>query len=198
MIFLSFLLNIVIFLIWLYILSVLKRSGTAGFAYFFGSVTTIIFLVVYCSDLVLPIVSQVTLSVVKFFGDLTGFYETYVNYGMICVNTDGQLQMYLDYECAGVFEIFAFASSALFFPLYKDFKKISVVCGGIVWVILCNVIRLLFISFSTAICGTWFYEIAHGFIGRIFIFYPLIIFMWWKLFTRPQILAQKVGDFTYD
>lgn len=188
----------VLFIIWLYFLSVLKRSETAGFAYFFGSISCIIFLVLCCSDFVLPIVSRITLQVVKLFGDATNLYETYINYGMICVNTDSQVQMYLDYECAGVFEIFIFASSALFFPLYKNIKKIVVMITGILWVMFANILRLIFIAGSTSILGSGFYLAAHGFIGRFIIFYPLAVFMWWKLFTKPQILAQKVGDFNYD
>lgn len=189
---------IALFLIWLYIISVLKRSGAAGWAYYFGLCTTVIFLVIYCRDFCMPIISQITLRICSILGDMTGLYTTYVNYGVICVDTDTQVQMYLDYECAGVFEMFMFAASALFFPLYKNIKKILVLCTGLLWVLFANVLRIIFIASSTSILGSWFYLTAHGFIGRLLIFYPLAVFMWWKLFTKPQIMAQKVGAFTYD
>ena len=110
---------IVTFIIWIYVLTVLKR-GKLEFWYFIaGSVGLFIYMLILVEPVILAPLQKAVSAVAGMFGDMTGIYESYFNKNVIFISTgDTNLSMYIDYECSGIIEILAFLALLWFFPLY--------------------------------------------------------------------------------
>ena len=115
---------IVTFIIWIYVLTVLKR-GKLEFWYFIaGSVGLFIYMLILVEPVILAPLQKAVSAVAGMFGDMTGIYESYFNKNVIFISTgDTNLSMYIDYECSGIIEILAFLALLWFFPLYHTYEK---------------------------------------------------------------------------
>lgn len=137
---------IVTFIIWIYVLTVLKR-GKLEFWYFIaGSVGLFIYMLILVEPVILAPLQKAVSAVAGMFGDMTGIYESYFNKNVIFISTgDTNLSMYIDYECSGIIEILAFLALLWFFPLYHTYEKsvLSVVGGFAIFV--SNVLRIFVI-----------------------------------------------------
>ena len=94
---------IVTFIIWIYVLTVLKR-GKLEFWYFIaGSVGLFIYMLILVEPVILAPLQKAVSAVAGMFGDMTGIYESYFNKNVIFISTgDTNLSMYIDYECSGM------------------------------------------------------------------------------------------------
>ena len=63
--------------------------------------------------------------------------------------------------------------------------------------IMANVIRVTFICVIIHFFGGSAYYVAHTYLGRI-LFYALSVGLYFYVFTKEQIVRQKVGGFSYD
>ena len=189
---------IVTFIIWIYVLTVLKR-GKLEFWYFIaGSVGLFIYMLILVEPVILAPLQKAVSAVAGMFGDMTGIYESYFNKNVIFISTgDTNLSMYIDYECSGIIEILAFWALLWFFPLYHTYEKsvLSVVGGLAIFV--SNVLRIFVICLIIYMFGESSYFIAHTIIGRL-VFYACTVALYFFAFTKSQIIRQKVGGFKFD
>ncbi|WP_310603453.1 exosortase family protein XrtG [Anaerosporobacter sp.] len=186
------------FLIWLYILSVLRR-GKLNFWYFMiGSVGMFVFSMVYIQPiLTIPLTKAVTM-VSGSIGKGLQMFEGYPEYAILFIkNTNGAISLIVDYECAGIIEMAAFFSLLVFFAVYTPVEKILVGISGGFYLFFANVLRLVVIGVIVAIFGNRAYYLAHTIVGRL-IFYGLSMLLYYVVFTKAQIIRQKVGSFGYD
>jgi exosortase family protein XrtG len=169
------------------------------FWYFlFGSVGTFIFMLVWLEPvLTVPLTDGVAV-IAGFLGDATKFYKSYFEYGVLFINSRNyNISLYIDYECSGIIEIMAFSSMLWFFSVYHVYEKVIVNILGFLWIFMANVLRIFVICTLIYFFGNDIFYFAHTIFGRI-IFYGLSIALYFHVFTRPQIMRQKIGSFKYE
>ena len=185
------------FIVWVYILTVLSRAKLTFFKFLVGSVGLFLLLMIILQPRVTVPLARAVAASAGVFGNLSGMFKSYSQYSLIFVeNGMNSISMYIDYECSGVIEIFAFVSLVTFFPLYNWVEKIAVNIVGFLWIFASNIIRLLVICTLVYFFGNDIYFFAHAIFGRI-VFYGLSIMLYFYVFTRSQIVRQKVGKFGY-
>lgn len=193
--------NFILFMciiLWLYILSVLKRSNLVYQRFIVGSVGLFSILLLYLKPRITVYLAKLITLLAGLIGNVFSSFSSYPRYGMIFIDsTKGAISLYVDYECAGLIEILVFISLVLFFPLFKTLEKLWISLFGTIYIIFSNIIRILSICFILYKYGPTSYYIAHTVVGRL-LFYLLSIFLYFVIFTRKQINQQKVGNFNYD
>jgi len=190
-------LAIVFFILWIYLLTVLKRGKTEFFHFLVGSVGAFVFCMLWLHPLLTnPVIKMVTAMTGRI-GKITGFFDSYYQFGALFVNC-GQdfIAMYIDYECSGIVEIFVFSCLLWFFPVYSLIEKAIIDIAGIMYIVFANVLRISLICIVIHFFGNDSYFIAHTVLGRI-IFYGMSVLLYFYVFTKSQILRQKVGKFNY-
>ena len=126
-----------------------------------------------------------------------GIFSAYYKYGVVFVDSRaGAISLLIDFECSGILEIMAYLSLLAFFQAYSRYERIAVGVIGTVYIILANAIRITVIGVIIYYKGMSAYYMAHTFVGRI-VFYGLSIMLYFIVFTKAQIVRQKVGGFTY-
>ena len=114
------------------------------------------------------------------------------------MNSDaGAITLQIDFECSGVIEMLAFLALLWFFPVYDKYERVVVSMIGVMAIFLANVLRIFFICLLVHIWGIDMYFFAHTIFARI-LFYGCTVFLYFYVFTKPQIVRQKVGAFRYD
>jgi len=185
------------FLIWLYILWVFKRGKLDFFKFVVGSVGFFVFMMIWVQPVATDPLSKAVTSVSGIIGDITGIFKSYPEYNMVFISRpEGAISLYIDYECSGIIEIMAFTAMLWFFPVYNLGEKVIVNLLGVTWIFVANVLRILSICLTVYFFGNDAYYLAHTIIGRI-IFYALSVILYFHVFTRSQIIRQKVGNFNY-
>ena len=125
-------------------------------------------------------------------------FTSYFKYGVIFVNSDaGAITLQIDFECSGVIEMLAFLALLWFFPVYDKYERVVVSMIGVMAIFFANVLRIFFICLLVHIWGIDMYFFAHTIFARI-LFYGCTVFLYFYVFTKPQIVRQKVGAFRYD
>lgn len=159
---------------------------------------SLLYMLILVEPVILAPLQKAVSAVAGMFGDMTGIYESYFNKNVIFISTgDTNLSMYIDYECSGIIEILAFLALLWFFPLYHTYEKsvLSVVGGFAIFV--SNVLRIFVICLIIYMFGESSYFIAHTIIGRL-VFYACTVALYFFVFTKSQIIRQKVGGFKFD
>lgn len=187
----------VLFVVWLYILRICRKSELWAWRFVIGSGGAFVFMMIFIRPyLTLPL-ARVVASIAGIIGNVTGLFSSYFKYGVIFINSKaGAISLLIDFECSGILEILAFLSLLIFFRVYDFFERIIVGIVGVCYIILANVIRILSICVIIYIFGVDSYYVAHTFVGRL-IFYGLSILLYFIVFTKAQIVRQRVGGFSY-
>lgn len=190
-------LYLILILIWVYLLRVLSKAKLDFFKFMLGSVGLFLFLMILVQPIAtLPLAKAVT-ATTGIFGELTSMFKAYYQYTIIFIDQGKDaISLFVDYECAGIIEILAFVSLLWFFPLYSFVEKAVLSVLGVLWIFAANVIRLLVIITLVYFFGNDIFFFAHAIFGRI-IFYGLAVIMYFNVFTRSQIIRQKIGKFSY-
>lgn len=190
--------SIVIFILWIYLLTVQKR-GKLDFWYFItGSVGLFIFSIIWIEPVIVGPMQKAVAAVSGIPGQLTGIYESYFQKGIIFISTGGtSLSLYIDFECSGIIETLAFFALLWFFPVYRLYEKVVVSIMGGLLIFASNVLRIFVICFTVYLFGGDMYFLAHTIIGRL-VFYACTITLYFYVFTKSQIIRQKVGGFRYE
>lgn len=189
---------IVLFIVWIYVLTVLKRGKLAFWYFCLGSVGLFLFLLVWVQPLVIVPLTRAVTAVTGIVGQLTGLYDSYYQYALLFIRNGGEsISLSIDYECSGVIEIMAFSALLWFFSVYSLYEKLLVNIIGFVVIFLSNVLRIFVICLMVHIWGNDVYFLAHTIFGRL-IFYACSIALYFYVFTKSQIVRQKVGSFKYD
>lgn len=194
----SVIITIVLVLVWLYVLHLLTKSELSFWRFLVGSAGTFIFGMVWIRPYLTHPLAQVVAAISGIIGQITGFYDTYFKYGVIFVNTvmGDSMTLVIDFECSGILEILAFLSLLIFFKAYTKTEKLIVGSIGTILLILFNALRITIICLMIHFGGTTMYYAAHTFVGRI-VFYVLSVALYFYVFTRTQVIRQKVGGFKY-
>lgn len=192
-----YLIGIVLGVLWLYLLHVLKKSKLNFWHFALGSAGLFIFMMVYLRPVVTQPLAQVIAAIAGIPGGIFDLYTAYFKYGIIFVQSaEGAISLMIDFECSGVIEIMAFISLLLFYDVYTRMEKVIVSLVGISSLILANAVRITIICIIIHFMGVSAYYVAHAFIGRI-IFYAFSVALYFYVFTKPQIIKQRVGGFSY-
>lgn len=142
--------------------------------------------------------SKAVSAVAGVIGGLTHLYDSYFQQGILFIQNGGtSLSLYIDFECSGVIEMLAFLALLWFFPVYDKYERVVVSMIGVMAIFLANVLRIFFICLLVHIWGIDMYFFAHTIFARI-LFYGCTVFLYFYVFTKPQIVRQKVGAFRYD
>jgi exosortase family protein XrtG len=182
---------------WLYLLWVLTRTKLYFWKFLVGSLGLFIFLMVLVQPILSQPLARCVAALAGLFGRLNGAYTAYFKYGILYVGTStGSMTLKIDFECSGIIEIMAFLCLLIFFRVYRLHEKLVVGVLGTASLILANALRITIICLTLHYFGTDAYYIAHTLIGRIF-FYVLTVFLYFYVFTRPQVIQTKVGSFSY-
>lgn len=185
-------------LLWIYILSALKR-GKLGFWYFItGSVGMFVFYMILLQPLLTIPLQKAVAAVAGILGSASGMFESYFQQGILFVPYDtGAISLYIDYECSGIIEIGAYLSLLVFFQVYSKQEKLVLSIIGSLGIFCANVLRIFIIGSLIHIWGSSIYFAAHTIIGRM-VFYGFTIVLYFYVFTRGQIKRQRIGKFNYD
>lgn len=189
---------IVLFVIWIYSLTIFKRKKLEFFHFLVGSIGMFLFSFAVLKNIMTDVLTTLTCYLTGLLGNLLGFFKAYTTHAILFVeNMDGPISLYVDFECGGVIEILVFISLISFFSVYKVWEKIWISVAGTVWIMAANIIRLFSICLIINRFGNESYYMAHTIVGRL-IFYALSIVLYFYVFTRAQIRRQRVGEFGYD
>lgn len=191
-------LYVVLFIVWIYILTVFKRRKLEFFYFLLGSIGTFLFAFALLRNVLTNILTTLTCFLTGLLGNALGIFKAYTSHSILFVeNAEGPISLYVDFECGGVIEILVFLSLIWFFAVYNVKQKLGISLIGIVWIIAANIIRLFSICLIINKFGNESYYVAHTIVGRL-IFYALSIILYFYVFTRAQIRKQRVGEFGYD
>lgn len=174
-------------IIWIYLLSVLKRAKLTAFSFIVGSVGLFFILMAISSPYWIWFFTHDVIDGVDWFGRLTGMSQTYVKYGLVyIVNHSSPVTMSIDYECSGIIETMAFVSLLAFYPTYTHKEKVFYLILGVLWIYLANVFRLIIVIVVVHLGGANVFYLAHSILGRI-AFYLLIIALYYNVFTYSRL-----------
>lgn len=187
----------VLFIIWIYVLSVFKKRKLAAFHYIVGAAGLFAFIFVLFKKPLTIWISYVVLYIMDAIGQATGFFTVFSDYNLIFIdNSQAAISMYIDYECCGVIEILVLVCLVVFYPMFGLLKRIFYSILGVIYVMAANVIRLFIVSIVIYRFGNNSYYVSHAIVGRI-IFYILTILLYFYMLSYNQIKNQKVGKFDY-
>lgn len=182
---------------WSYAIYVLWRAKLTFFKFLVGSVGMFVLLMLLLQPILTAPLAKAVAAVTGLIGEWTGAFYSYYQYSLVFIRHGADsISLYVDYECSGIIEIFAFSSLLWFFPLYSIVEKLVVNIIGILWIFLSNIIRMTSICLLVYFFGNDIFFFAHAIFGRI-IFYTLSIILFFYVFTRAQIMKQRVGKFRY-
>ncbi len=193
-----FILQVICFIIWLYILWVCHRAGLKFHKFVIGSVGAFIFMLIWVQGWITSPLTKLVAYVAGMVGELTGLYDSYYQYSMLFIpKNTAAVSLVVDFECSGVIEIMAYLALLWFFDVYTRKEKSKYSLIGILYIFCANVIRIFVICLIIYFGGNdWFY-FAHSIFGRL-IFYVMTVILYFNVFTKSQILRQKIGSFSYE
>lgn len=192
-------LMILCIVIWLYLLSVFIRGELRYFEFIVGSVGFFLFSMWIIQPMLLESLRELVAAAAGAIGRMLGLYHSFEGYHMLMIQPLGSVDslfLYIDYECSGVIEMMAFVSMLLFFEVYTRGERVILSLAGCLAIFLFNVIRLFAICVMVYIGGHDMFFIAHTILGRV-IFYILTILLYYIVFTKAQVIKQRIGGFTY-
>ena len=109
-------------IVWLYLLSVMKRSKLTAFYYILGSVGLFYLLILFSRPYWVWYLTQLVIKAVDLFGSWFHMTEDFSQYSLIVIHSaKEQMNLYVDYECSGVIETAAFLGLLTFYP-FANFK----------------------------------------------------------------------------
>lgn len=189
--------TVVCFLVWIYLLSVFTRGKLYFYQFIWGSVGLFVFMMMWIQPVAIRPLTNLVCSAAGVAGRMTGFYESYSEYSMLFVQHGSEaISLCIDYECSGIIEMMAYVSMLVFFRVYDWMQRIILSVLGCMMIFFANIIRLFVIGTTIYYFGNDAYYIAHTIVGRI-IFYALSVILYYYIFTKSQIVKQKIGGFHY-
>lgn len=189
--------TVVCFLVWIYLLSVFTRGKLYFYQFIWGSVGLFVFMMMWIQPVAIRPLTNLVCSAAGVAGRMTGFYESYSEYSMLFVQHGSEaISLCIDYECSGIIEMMAYVSMLAFFRVYDWMQRIILSVLGCMMIFFANIIRLFVIGTTIYYFGNDAYYIAHTIVGRI-IFYALSVMLYYYIFTKSQIVKQKIGGFHY-
>lgn len=175
-------------IIWLYILTILKRAEIHGVFYWVGTIGFFLLITYFFHDSIFQLLSYLVSKIIEVIGQLTDLYSIKTNIHLIYVRSKLDLILLnINYECSGVLELLVFVSLLIFYPIYSVLEKFFRLIEGFFWIITANILRILLVILSLKYFGIDSLFLAHSIISRI-LFYILIIILYYNVFTKQQII----------
>lgn len=188
---------IVLFVIWMYVVWACSRAQLKFFKFIIGCVGLFLFMMYWIQPIAVAPLERVVALVAGSIGNVTGTFESYYQYAMLFVrHAEESVSVYVSFECSGIIESFAFVSMLLFFEVYDLYERIIISAVGVLYIFVSNVLRIVVICLLIRAFGNDVYYLAHSIIGR-FLFYILSIGLYFYVFTKSQIVRQRIGGFSY-
>jgi exosortase family protein XrtG len=176
---------------------VLSRAKLYFWKFLAGSVGLFLLLMILFEPVLTQPIARAVSALAGVVGSLTGVFTSYFKYGIIFIPmSTGAMTLKIDFECSGIIEIMAFISLLAFFRVYKPYERVIVGIIGTAYIMVCNALRIVIVCLALHFFGQSAYFITHTFIGRIF-FYALSVLLYFYVFTKPQVVQMKVGNFSY-
>lgn len=192
-----YILAIVLLVLWIYILFVTNRAKLNFWNYIIGAGGLFIIMMFTIRSVLTEPLARGVAAIAGLFGSLTGTFSPYFRYGILFVDSvAGSITLQIDFECSGIVEIMAFLSLLVFFKVYSKAERIIVGIIGVMYIMLANALRIIIICEMIHFMGSDVYYMAHTIIGRL-VFYTLSVFLYFYVFTKPQIVRMKIGKFKY-
>ena len=189
---------VLIVVLWVYILWVLRRAELHAWRFLWGSMGLFIILMLTVQPWLTQPLARCVSAMSGFVGRLSGADTAYFKYGILFIPTaESSVTLQVDFECSGIIEIMAFLSLLAFFNVYRNSEKVLVGLLGFAYIMVCNALRITLICWSVHLLGVEAYYIMHTFVGRI-VFYLLSVWLYFYVFTKPQVVQMKVGRFSYE
>ncbi len=185
-------------MIWLFLLHVLNKSKLNFWYFLVGSAGVFVLMLVFLQPYLTQPLARIVALLAGLPGKIGDIYSAHYKYGVIFVQTyEGAISLKIDFECSGIIEIMAYLSLLIFYRVYTVYERFCVGILGVIAMILANALRITVICLMIYFGGIDTYYIAHTFVGRL-VFYALSVLLYFYVFTKPQIIKQKVGSFQYD
>lgn len=189
---------VVSIIIWIYILTVFKRAKLDFWFFTIGSAGLFTIGIILLQPFLLVPMQNAVAAAAGVFGEITHTFSSYFEKGILFIaNGETQMSLYIDFECSGIIETFAFLALLWFFPAYQFYEKVVVSIVGTFVIFMANVLRIFIICQMVYWGGVDMYFVAHSFVGRL-VFYACTIALYFYVFTKVQVVRQKVGAFRYD
>lgn len=170
-------------IIWIYLLSVVRRARLTAFSFLVGSVGCFFVLMTLSTPYWVWFFTHGVIDGVAIVEKLIKMGSVYPKYGWIYItNQATPVTLQIDYECSGIIETMAYMSLLLFYPTYSRKEKFFYSILGLVWIYLANVIRLIIVVAMVYLGGADVFYLAHSILGRL-VFYLLIIVLYYNVFT---------------
>lgn len=174
--------------IWLYILTILKRAKIHGLFYWIGTIGFFLLITYFFHYPIFKILSYLIFKIIEVIGQFTNLFVTQLDAHLIYIKSKFNLILLnINYECSGVLEFLVFTSLLIFYPIYSVLEKFVRLVEGLIWIILANILRILLVVVSVKNFGVDSLFLSHSIIGRI-LFYILIIILYYDVFTKQQII----------
>ncbi|WP_461218588.1 exosortase family protein XrtG [Lapidilactobacillus salsurivasis] len=174
-------------LIFLYLLSLMRRAQLPAFSFILGSIGLFFILIAYSDPYWIWFFTHAVVKAVQGFGNLTGLCGVMSQYGIVHILTEqGSVLMSVDYECSGIIETMAFVALLTFFPAYRPAERLFYGAIGVLWIYLANVLRLCLVVVIVHFFGPSSFYLAHTILGRL-LFYALVIILYYNVFTYSQM-----------
>ncbi len=192
-----YVLVVLLLLVWIYLLIVTEKTKLLFWHFITGSAGLFILMMIVVRPLFTKPLSYAIAAMAGLIGSLTHTFEPYFKYGILFVESaKGAITLQIDFECSGIIEIMAFLSLLIFFKVYGLKERIALSFIGTLYIMLANAVRIIVICEIIHFVGPSAYHMAHTLVGRI-LFYILTIFLYFYVFTKPQIVRMKLGRFSY-
>lgn len=179
---------LLLIILWIYLLSVLKRAKIHGLYFWTGSIGFFVIIAFLFHNSLSWLLAYFITVIVKEIGNFTHWFTSIPNLNLIYLFTNQDMvQININYECSGMLEILVFESLLIFYPIYSVKEKILKTIEGFLWISVANIIRIMLVIFSVRCFGSNSLFLAHSIISRI-LFYILIIILYYNVFTKQQII----------
>ncbi len=194
----KYIVGIVCMAVWIFILHILNKSKLNFWHFIIGSAGAFILMLVFLEPFLTQPLARIVALLASLPGKIAGIYSAHYKYGVIFVESSvGAISLKIDFECSGIIEIIAYLALLMFYRVYTVYERIYVGVLGVIAMVLANALRITVICLMIYFGGIDMYYIAHTFVGRL-VFYSLSVLIYFYVFTKPQIIKQKVGSFRYD
>lgn len=183
--------------LWIYVLRTTDRAKLPFWHFLAGSFGLFLIMMVGIRPALTQPLARAVAAIAGLFGNLTNTFTPFFRYGILFVESAGDaITLQIDFECSGIIEIMAFLSLLIFFRVYTIPERVIVSICGTVYICLANALRITIICELIHFFGIDIYYAAHTIIGRL-VFYILTVYLYFYIFTKPQIVRMKIGKFSY-
>ncbi len=182
---------------WIISLIILNRINMSFLLFVIGSVGAFCFFMYFLRIPTQTYLEYSLTYIVSLLGQITGILTAVPDNSMITIYYKvNAVSFFVDYECSGFIECGVYISMLIFYPILRLKDKVKYFFLGIIYILICNIIRIILICILTKIFGGKYFFFIHTVFARV-LFFALTVILYYYVFTVPHIIRQKVGDFRY-